>query len=97
MFDDILDDAINMFGKDPSKLGSGLLSTAIAAKTVADIIPGPAADLASGLLGQESFDIAEQKGRRTASNLFGTESDRGVVPALGGIAGVTGNGDRCSR
>ena len=90
MFDDILDDAINMFGKDPSKLGSGLLSTAIAAKTVADIIPGPAADLASGLLDPESFDIAEQKGRRTAADLFGTESDRGVVPALGGIAGVTG-------
>ncbi len=86
-FDGILDDVMDIFGKDTSKLESSMLSAAVAAKGLAEIIPGPAADLATAFLDPESFDIAEEKGRQTARDLFGPSS---TIEAVGGVAGVTG-------
>tara|TARA_R100001460_G_scaffold78987_1_gene119975 strand:- start:6060 stop:8015 length:1956 start_codon:yes stop_codon:yes gene_type:complete len=86
-FDGILDDVMDIFGKDTSKLESSMLSAAVAAKGLAEIIPGPAVDLATAFLDPESFDIAEQKGRQTARNLFGPSP---TIEAVGGTAGVAG-------
>tara|TARA_R100000329_G_scaffold131347_1_gene110577 strand:+ start:1224 stop:3170 length:1947 start_codon:yes stop_codon:yes gene_type:complete len=86
-FDGILDDVMDIFGKDTSKLESSMLSAAVAAKGLAEIIPGPAVDLATAFLDPESFDIAEEKGRQTARDLFGPSP---TIEAVGGTAGVAG-------
>lgn len=86
-FDGILDDVMDIFGTDTSKLESSMLSAAVAAKGLAEIIPGPAVDLATAFLDPESFDIAEEKGRQTARDLFGPSP---TIEAVGGVAGVTG-------
>lgn len=86
-FDGILDDVMDIFGKDTSKLESSMLSAAVAAKGLAEIIPGPAVDLATAFLDPESFDIAEEKGRQTARDLFGSSP---TIEAVGGTAGVAG-------
>ena len=86
-FDGILDDVMDIFGTDTSKLESSMLSAAVAAKGLAEIIPGPAVDLATAFLDPESFDIAEEKGRQTARDLFGPSP---TIEAVGGTAGVAG-------
>ena len=90
MFDDLFDGVMDMFGSGKDKLKTGILATAGAGLTALKTMPGPVGDLATAVVDQESFDVAEEKGRRTAAELFGTEPDQGVIPALGGIAAVSG-------
>lgn len=90
MFDELFDDVMDLFGTGKDKLKTGILATAGAGLTALKAMPGPVGDLASVAVDPESFETAAQKGRRAAADLFNTESDRGVVPALGGIAGVAG-------
>lgn len=90
MFDDLFDGVMDMFGSGKNTLKSGMLATAAAATTAIKAMPGPVADLATAVIDPESFEVAGEKGRRTAAELFSTEPDRGVIPALGGLAGVAG-------
>jgi hypothetical protein len=90
MFDNLFDDVMDLFGTGKDKLRTGILATAGAGLAALKAMPGPVADLGTAVIDSESFDVAEEKGRRTAAELFGTEPDQGVIPALGGIAAVTG-------
>lgn len=90
MFDNLFDDVMDLFGTGKDKLKTGILATAGAGLAALKAMPGPVADLATAAIDPESFDVAEEKGRRTAAELFGTEPDRGVIPALGGTAAVAG-------
>ena len=90
MFDTLFDDVMDLFGTGKDKLRTGILATVAAGEAALKMMPGPVADLATAAIDPESFDVAEGKGRRTAAKLFGTEPDRGVIPALGGTAAVAG-------
>ena len=82
-----MEDLANLVGTDPTKIKTGIASTLATAGLAAKSIPGPVGDLAGAAIDPESFDIAEEKGRQTARDLFGSSP---TLEAVGGTAAVAG-------
>ena len=88
-FGGILDDAIDMFGTDTSKLESSMLSAAGAAKLLSSVPMPPAADfMLSAFTDPASIDKAVEIGREKTRELLGGTSP--TMEGLGGTAAVIG-------
>lgn len=77
-----LDDIVANFGKKAIK------TVAAVGTAASQIIPGPVDTAVAGVLDPESMEVAESKGRGLVEQMTG--QTEGVLPALGGTAGVAG-------
>ena len=74
---------------DPSTLKSSAIAAATTGLAFAKSAPSPLFDLIGGVLDKESYDIAQEKGERFASELTG-QPQGSFVSRMGGGAGVVG-------
>ncbi len=76
------DGLLEILGKTGKKV------IAVGAGAASQIIPGPVDTAVAGVLDPESMEVAESKGRGLVEQMTG--QTEGVLPAVGGIAGVAG-------
>ena len=80
------DAILNFVNNDTTKAVTGVIAGA--GSTLAAMVPGPVEALVTGVFDQKSLEEAGAKGKKLVQDVTGQEE--GVLPALGEVAGVTG-------